>query len=238
MDKSRIPKHVGIIMDGNGRWAESRGLTRIEGHKVGAERAKEMVRHAAGLGIKALTLYTFSLENWQRPRAEVTLLMKMLEAYLKRERGILMDENVRFRAIGETSLLPKGIRRLIDDMESETADNDRMTLCAALSYGGRNEIVRAVRRALESGLGADGITEESLGALMDTAGIPEPDLIIRTSGEVRMSNFLLWQSAYSELYFTDTYWPDFGLDGLKAAIEDYAKRERRFGGVKKKAKKS
>ena len=226
-----IPTHVGFIMDGNGRWAKQRGLPRIEGHRRGAERARQIIRDADSLGIKAITLYTFSMENWHRPKKEVALLMKLLEGYLKKELSTLMEENVRFKTIGETWRLPDYLKDMIRTYEETTAGNTGLTLVTALSYGGSNEIIRAVRKAIESGMPADDVTEESFDALMDTAGVPHPDLIIRTSGEMRLSNFLPWQSAYSELYFTPTLWPDFTKDELAKAIREYQHRERRFGSV-------
>ncbi len=226
-----IPKHVGFIMDGNGRWASQRGLPRIEGHRKGAERARQIIRDADSLGIKAVTLYTFSMENWHRPKKEVGLLMKLLGGYLKRELSTLMEENVRFKAIGETWRLPDYIQDLIRTYEETTANNTGLTLVTAMSYGGRNEIIRAVRKAIRSGMKEDEITEESFESLLDTSGVPHPDLIIRTSGEMRLSNFLPWQSAYSELYFTPTLWPDFTKEELEKAIAEYRHRERRFGSI-------
>jgi undecaprenyl diphosphate synthase len=229
MDK--IPRHVGIIMDGNGRWAALRGLPRVEGHRRGAERAKEIIKASNELGIKALTLYVFSLENWQRPENEVSTLMRLLEMYLRREFNEIVRDGIVFRTMGETWRLPPTIQNLIREMEEKTSGNKGMTLVAALSYGGRNEILRAVKKALSSGMRPEDLDEEDFSALLDTAGIPEPDLIIRTSGERRISNFLLWQSAYSELYFTETLWPDFTKDELLEAFHDYGMRERRFGSV-------
>ncbi len=226
-----IPKHVGFIMDGNGRWARKRGLPRIEGHRKGAERARQIIREADSLGIKAVTLYTFSMENWHRPKKEVGLLMKLLGGYLKRELSTLMEENVRFKAIGETWRLPDYIQDLIKTYEETTKENTGLTLVTAMSYGGRNEIIRAVKKAISSGMKEDEITEESFENLLDTTGIPNPDLIIRTSGEMRISNFLPWQSAYSELYFTPTLWPDFTKEELEKAIAEYRHRERRFGSI-------
>ncbi len=226
-----IPNHVGFIMDGNGRWARKRGLPRIEGHRKGAERARQIIRDADSLGIKAVTLYTFSMENWHRPKKEVGLLMKLLGGYLKRELSTLMEENVRFKAIGETWRLPDYIQELIRTYEETTANNTGLTLVTAMSYGGRNEIIRAVRKAIRSGMKEDEITEESFESLLDTSGVPHPDLIIRTSGEMRLSNFLPWQSAYSELYFTPTLWPDFTKEELEKAIAEYRHRERRFGSI-------
>lgn len=232
----KIPAHVGIIMDGNGRWAELRGLPRIEGHRKGAERAREIVTAAVEAGVSALTLYTFSLENWQRPMNEVTTLMRLLEIYLRNEFNEFMKKNIIFRTIGEIWRLPENIQSLIAETEEKTSRNTGMTLIAALSYGGRNEIIRAVRRIVSSGVSPDEITEDYFESFLDTAGIPSPDLIIRTSGERRVSNFLLWQGAYSEFYFTDTLWPDFTRDEFSIALHDYQMRERRFGAVPVRAK--
>ncbi len=225
-----MPVHVGVIMDGNGRWAQLRGLPRAQGHRVGAERAKEIIEVSAELGIKCLTLYTFSAENWQRPSSEVSMLMKLLELYLRKELASLVKQNIVFRSIGELWRLPETIQALIRDTEAKTASNTGMTLVVALSYGGRNEIIRAVRKLVDSGVPGD-LTEERFADYLDTSGLPAPDLIIRTSGERRLSNFLLWQSAYAELFFTDTLWPDFDRTEFIAAIRDFQGRERRFGGV-------
>lgn len=227
----RLPRHVGVIMDGNGRWAELRGLSRVEGHKRGAERSKEIIRAAVDLGVNALTLYAFSMENWQRPSDEVSFLMKLLDLYLRKEIRDLLQLGLRFRAIGQTWMLPEKIQALIKETEERTAANTGMFLVAALSYGGRNEILRAVKKALVSGTDPESITEENFSDLLDTAGLPPPDLIIRTSGERRLSNFLLWQAAYAELYFTNTLWPDFTKEEFLNAIHDYQVRERRFGAV-------
>lgn len=227
----RIPHHIGIIMDGNGRWAELRGLPRIEGHRRGVERSKEIIECASELGVRSLTLYAFSTENWQRPSIEVSTLMKLLELYLKKELSRLMREGIVFRAIGEIWRLPEQIQAIIKDAEAKTSLNTGMTLITALSYSGRNEIVRAVRKILRSGIVPDALTEEVFSSFLDTAGLSPPDLIIRTSGEKRISNFLLWQAAYAELYFTETLWPDFSKDELLLAIQDYQQRERRFGAI-------
>ncbi|MBI4685925.1 MAG: isoprenyl transferase [Nitrospirae bacterium] len=227
----KIPAHVGIIMDGNGRWAELRGLPRIEGHRRGAERSREIISAAREIGIKTLTLYAFSIENWQRPQSEVTTLMKILELYLKNELKDLVEQGIVFRTIGETWRLPKNIQSLLAETERITAENTGMTLVAALSYGGRNEIIRATQKIIASGVSPEKISEDMFDSFLDTAGIQSPDLIIRTSGERRISNFLLWQSAYSELYFTDTLWPDFTREEFLIAIHDYQMRERRFGAV-------
>jgi undecaprenyl diphosphate synthase len=227
----KLPRHVGVIMDGNGRWAEARGLPRIEGHRRGAERAREIIRAASGMGIEALTLYTFSLENWQRPKKEVSVLMKLLEHYLRADVREMKANNIVFRAIGDRWRLPDGVQSLIRKTEEETAGNTGMALMAALSYGGRDEIVRAVRKALASGAAPEEMAEVSFAALLDTAGLPDVDLIIRTSGEMRLSNFLLWQSAYAEFYFASTLWPDFTAEEFRGAIDEYMTRERRFGAV-------
>jgi len=227
----RIPNHVGIIMDGNGRWAELRGLPRIEGHRRGVERSKEVIECAAELGLKSLTLYAFSTENWQRPSAEVTTLMKLLELYLKKELSRLMRDGIVFKTIGEIWRLPEDIQSVIRESEEKTSSNKGMVLVTALSYSGRNEIVRAVSKVLRSGIMPDELTEEVFSSFLDTAGLASPDLIIRTSGEKRISNFLLWQAAYAELYFTETLWPDFSKDEFLLAIQDYQRRERRFGAI-------
>lgn len=231
----RIPNHVAIIMDGNGRWAEMRGLTRIEGHKRGADRAKEVIAAAMEIGVNTLTLYAFSLENWQRPYDEVSTLMKLLEFYLKREFSELIRRGVVFRTIGEITRLPAPVRELLRDVEERSKNNGGMKLVLALSYGGRNEIIRAVRKLVDAGVKADDITEERIEGFLDTVGIDPPDLIIRTSGEKRTSNFLLWQAAYAEFYFTDTLWPDFTKEEFFLALHDYQMRERRFGTVQARA---
>jgi undecaprenyl diphosphate synthase len=218
-------------MDGNGRWAQLRGLPRVEGHRVGAERAKEVIEASAALEIKCLTLYTFSMENWQRPSSEITVLMKLLEYYLRKELSSLVKQGIVYRAIGELWRLPENIRAIIRETEAKTASNTGMTLVTALSYGGRNEIIRGVKQLIASGCSPDEVDEERFAQALDTAGLPSPDLIIRTSGERRLSNFLLWQSAYAELYFTDTLWPDFDTEEYHAALRDYQGRERRFGGI-------
>jgi undecaprenyl diphosphate synthase len=227
----RIPAHVGIIMDGNGRWAELRGLPRIEGHRRGAERSKEIIDVALELGVKCLTLYAFSTENWQRPQSEVTTLMKILELYLKNEFAGLIKKNVIFRAIGEIWRLPENIQELIRRTEEKSAGNTGMHLVAALSYSGRSEIIRAVKKVMDAHMKAEDLTENLFSSQLDTAGLPQPDLIIRTSGERRLSNFLLWQSAYAELYFADTLWPDFDKEEFMLAIQDFQSRERRFGRI-------
>jgi undecaprenyl diphosphate synthase len=218
-------------MDGNGRWAELRGLPRREGHRRGVERSKEVIEVSGELGLKVLTLYTFSVENWQRPSSEVMTLMKLLEFYLRNELDSLMKKDVIFRTIGDIWRLPEQIQDLIREAEEKTSSNRGMTLVTALSYGGRNEILRTVKKLIYAGIKPEELTEDILNSYLDTAGLPTPDLIIRTGGEMRMSNFLLWQAAYSELYFTDTLWPDFTKDEFLLAIQDYQRRERRFGAI-------
>ncbi len=227
----RIPKHVGIIMDGNGRWAELRGIPRVEGHRQGAARSKEIIEASGELGIKVLTLYAFSLENWQRPISEVKTLMRLLELYLEKELADLIAKGIVFKTIGDVGRLPKDIQILIRGVEEKTASNKGMTLVLALSYSGRDEILRAVKKVLYSNMRPEELTEEFFNSCLDTADLPPPDLIIRTSGEMRVSNFLLWQGAYSELYFTDTLWPDFTKEEFFLAIQHYQQRERRFGAI-------
>jgi len=227
----RIPKHVGIIMDGNGRWAESRGLPRIEGHRRGVERSKEVIEVSVELGLKALTLYAFSTENWQRPSSEVTTLMKLLELYLKKELDGLIKNGIVYKTIGETWRLPEHIQNIIKNAEEKTSSNKGMILTTALSYSGRNEILRAIKKLLNADVRPEELTEDLFNAYLDTAGLLPPDLIIRTSGEMRVSNFLLWQAAYAEFYFTDTLWPDFTKDEFLLAIQDFQRRERRFGAI-------
>ena len=218
-------------MDGNGRWAEQRGLPRIEGHRRGVERSKEIIEVATELGLRALTIYAFSTENWRRPSTEVTTLMKLLELYLKKELEKLMKNGVVFKSIGDIPRLPEHIQSILKDAEEKTSSNKGMVLTTALSYSGRNEIMRAIRKVMVSGIKPDDLTEEVFESYLDTAGNPPPDLIIRTSGEMRISNFLLWQAAYSEFYFTDTLWPDFNKDEFLLSIQDYQRRDRRFGAV-------
>ena len=227
----RIPKHVGIIMDGNGRWAESRGLPRIEGHRRGVDRSKEVIEVSVELGIKALTLYAFSTENWRRPSSEVTTLMKLLELYLKKELDGLIKNGIVYKTIGETWRLPEHIQNIIRNAEEKTSSNKGMILTTALSYSGRNEILRAIKKVLNADIKAEELTEDLFNSYLDTAGLFPPDLIIRTSGEMRISNFLLWQAAYAEFYFTDTLWPDFTKDEFLLAIQDFQRRERRFGAI-------
>jgi len=229
LDTAGLPKHIAIIMDGNGRWAVRRGKPRIMGHKRGAEIVRDVVEQCRELGIGVLTLYAFSDENWGRPRQEVSFLMNMLGGYLRSEIATMKANGIRFRTIGRTERLPKTAQKWIEKAASETAGNTGMVLNLALSYGGRGEILEAVRRAAASGESMADLDEERFSARLDTAGLPDPDLIIRTSGEKRISNFLLWQAAYAELYFTDVLWPDFDEQELLTALLDYQGRQRRFG---------
>jgi undecaprenyl diphosphate synthase len=233
LDRTRLPRHVAVIMDGNGRWAAMRGMPRVAGHKKGMDSVREVVTACSKLGIEALTLYAFSLENWKRPALEVDALMGLLTRYLEKEFSLMMEKGIRFRTIGRTDDLPEKIRALIEKTISETSGNTGMVLDLALSYGGRWEILDAVKKAAADSaagrLDISRLTEDSFSGYMDTAGLPDPDLVIRTSGEKRVSNFLLWQIAYSELYYTDSLWPDFGERELLAALVDYQGRQRRFG---------
>ena len=232
---AQLPRHIAIIMDGNGRWAEKRRHNRIFGHTRGVERARTITHECARLGVEALTLYTFSTENWQRPAIEVNFLMKLLLRYLKHETQEIIDNNLRFRAVGVTSMLPENIQRELERLTRATAGNTGMILNIALSYGSRQEITvacqRLAARVAEGRLQPGEITESALAAELYTFESPDPDLVIRTGGDQRISNFLLWQAAYAELYFTERCWPDFGLEDLQAAITDFESRERRFGKV-------
>lgn len=228
-------KHVAIIMDGNGRWARFKGLPRIQGHREGVKRVNEIVEVSIEKKLRALTFYTFSMENWQRPKVEVNALMRLLSSYLKSEMKRLIDKNVVFRAIGDIKKLPDGVQKLIRDFETLSKNNTGLLLTSALSYSGREEIVNAVKNMLSNHVRPEKVDEKMLESYLYTAGIPDPDLIIRTSGEMRLSNFLLWQSAYAEFYFTDTLWPDFGRDEFISAIKEYQGRERRFGGLTEKS---
>jgi undecaprenyl diphosphate synthase len=235
---ARIPRHVAIIMDGNGRWAGQRGFPRSFGHRNGARSVRAVVEEAGRLGIEVLTLYSFSLDNWKRPREEVEELMRLCLAYLEGERGALMREQIRFRVIGRREGLPRPVVAAIEEVEAATRGGRRGTLCLAINYGSRAEIVDAARSlaadAAAGRLRAAEIDEAAVARRLYTGGddpLPDPDLLIRTAGEMRVSNYLLWQISYAELYVTDVLWPDFGAEELKAAVREYAGRERRFGGV-------
>lgn len=229
----RLPKHIAIIMDGNGRWAKSRGLPRTAGHKKGAEALRRTLDACRDAGIRYLTIYAFSSENWKRPTEEIQDLMQLLRHYLQNELDALHESKVRLRFIGDLSQLDEEIRGIIDNATQKTAGNTEFNLTVALSYGGRQEIVRAAQKLASlvavGEITPQDISEETLSSVLDTAGLPEPDLLIRTGGEQRLSNFLLWQSAYTEFYFTPALWPDFDKQHLASALDEYAKRERRYG---------
>jgi undecaprenyl diphosphate synthase len=236
IDWERLPRHVAIIMDGNGRWAASRGQPRIAGHRAGVEAVRAAVDTGARLGLGALTLYAFSTENWKRPRLEVDALMRMLRRYIRLEIDEIDRQNIRFQAIGRTEALADNVRREIARATERTAENSGMVLSVALNYGGRAEIVdacrAAVRRLLAEGRSPESLTEETIARELYTRDLPELDLLVRTSGEMRISNFLLWQNAYSEIHVTETLWPDFRRVHLLEAIIDFQRRDRRFGGLK------
>jgi len=233
IDLRKLPRHIAIIMDGNGRWAKQHALGRIMGHQKGVEAVRKTVRLCREIGIQYLTLYAFSVENWLRPDQEVAALMQILRQYLRSELAEMMENDIRLHAIGDIAGLQEPVRKLLAETMDRTAGNRGMVLNLALSYGGQDEIIRAVRRIAEDvrdgKLGAGDINRQSFAAYLYTAGIPDPDLLIRTSGEFRISNFLLWQSAYTEFYFTEVLWPDFDKKDLFAAIADYQRRERRYG---------
>ena len=229
VDISSLPKHIAIIMDGNGRWAQRRGLPRVAGHKRGVDTVRRVAEQCRLLNIPVLTLYAFSDENWGRPRDEVGFLMDLLGTFLKAEIATMKTNGIRFRTIGRIDRLPASAQTWIERAKSETKEGAGMVLNLALSYGGRGEILEAIRRMHSANSGSVGLTEEMFSSFLDTAGLPDPDLIIRTSGEKRISNFLLWQAAYAELHFTDTLWPDFEEQDLLEALLDYQGRQRRFG---------
>jgi undecaprenyl diphosphate synthase len=228
----QLPAHVAIIMDGNGRWASLRHLPRVEGHRAGIDSVRDVVETSARVGIDVLTLYAFSMENWKRPRAEVNMLMLLLKRYIRLELPTLLKNNIRFRVIGRTEELSVDVQHELDLGIAKTAGNTGMLFNIALNYGGRAEIVDAARRAIASGISPDDLDERRFGDFLYTAGQPDPDLLIRTSGEMRVSNFLLWQIAYAEMWVTDRLWPDFRRRDLLEAIVAYQKRERRYGGIK------
>jgi undecaprenyl diphosphate synthase len=235
LDAQRMPEHVAIIMDGNGRWARQRGLPRVEGHARGVSSVRATVEECCRLGIGHLTLYCLSSENWKRPQAELDFLMALLEQYLIQERAEIMEQNIRFRVIGRRCDLPARVLKEIDENERLTQDNTGMGLNLAINYGGRTELIDAVRdlaRQVQAGtLTPDAIDEAVISSALYTAGMPDPDLLIRTAGEMRVSNFLLWQISYAELWVTELCWPDFTRETLHEALSDYASRERRFGGL-------
>ena len=235
LDPGRLPRHVAMIMDGNGRWAKKRLLNRIQGHEKGADTVRAMVEACREIGIPFLTLYAFSTENWQRPKREVDALMALLMKFLESERDELQKNGIRLSVIGEIERLPKKVRRAVDEVIAATAVNDKLRLILALSYGGRAEIVRMARHLAEAAASgqvtADQIDHDWVGRNLYTSDVPDPDILIRTSGEMRVSNFLLWQIAYAEFHFTPTLWPDFGKEEFYRILGDYQQRERRFGKV-------
>lgn len=226
-----VPQHVAIIMDGNGRWAQQRGLPRLAGHRAGTENVRRIVRACADYGVKILTLYAFSTENWSRPREEVDGLLNLLSQSLERELDSLYNHGVQIRHFGALEDLPPGLQARIRHALEKTAPNDRLILNVALNYGGRREIVEAVRRMMREGLSPEQVTEHTLGHYLYSGDLPDPDLIIRTAGEMRLSNFLIWQAAYAEFYSTPIYWPDFGPEELYKALLAYGQRTRKFGGL-------
>ena len=228
----QLPAHIAIIMDGNGRWAAPRHLPRVEGHRAGIDSVRDVVETSARLGIDVLTLYAFSVENWKRPRAEVNTLMMLLKRYIRLELNTLLQNNIRFRVIGRPEELAADVQHELEIGIARTAGNTGMLFNIALNYGGRAEIVDAARRAIAAGVAVDDLDETRFSSFLYTAGQPDPDLLIRTSGEMRISNFLLWQIAYSEIWVTETLWPDFRRRDLLDAVVAYQKRERRYGGIK------
>lgn len=223
-----MPQHIAIIMDGNGRWAKERGLKRTSGHEEGAKVVREITIHCNAIGVKFLTLYAFSTENWSRPKLEVEFLMRLLDRYLKQELTVYLNNNVRFKAIGDLSQFSNSLQKTIYKTEKETASCTGLTQVLALNYGSRDEIVRAVRKLNEQHLD---VTQENISACLDTHDMPDVDMLIRTSGEIRLSNYLLWQNAYAEMFFINTFWPEFSSNELDDLISDFSLRERRFGGL-------
>lgn len=235
LDMQRLPRHIAVIMDGNGRWAQRKHLPRVAGHRQGTQTARTTIETCARLNIEALTLYAFSVENWRRPKTETDFLMQLLREYLRQEMPLIQRNNIQLRFLGRSSELPAGVQRDMRDAEEKTAKNSGMVLCLALNYGGRVELVDACNAILAE-RGAQGsrarVTEEELTQYLYTAGLPDPDLLIRSSGEMRVSNFLLWQIAYAEIFVTETLWPDFNRARLLEALVEFQRRERRYGGIR------
>jgi undecaprenyl diphosphate synthase len=231
----QLPAHIAVIMDGNGRWAAQRHLPRVEGHRAGIDAVRDIVETSARLGIQVLTLYAFSVENWKRPAAEVSTLMLLLKRYLRSELSTLLKNDIRFKVVGRAEDLAPDIQAELRDAEAKTTKNRGMLFNIALNYGGRAEIVEAAKRMIANGVPPSAIDEATFSSYLYTAGQPDPDLLIRTSGEMRVSNFLLWQIAYAEIWVTDTLWPDFRARNLLEAIVAYQKRDRRYGGIKQPA---
>ncbi|MEO8541287.1 MAG: polyprenyl diphosphate synthase [bacterium] len=227
----RVPRHVAVIMDGNGRWATQRGLPRAAGHRAGTENIRRVIERFADHGVQYLTLYAFSTENWNRPQREVRLLIRLLRYFIKRELANLHKNGIRLKMLGHIETLPEWLQKQIADAIALTRDNDRMTLNICFSYGGRDDILMAVQAMVRAELNASDITEETVASYLSTADAPDPDLLIRTGGDMRISNFLLWQAAYAELYFTETFWPDFGREDTDIALAEYGRRKRKFGGL-------
>ena len=228
MSEIKIPNHIAIIMDGNGRWAKERGLNRTAGHEEGAKTVRKITQYCSDIKVKYLTLYAFSTENWERPKLEVEFLMKLLDRYLKKELSVYLENNIRFKAIGDLNRFSKSLQNTIFETQNKTANCSGLTQVLALNYGSKNEIIRAIKKLNDLDLE---VTEQNLESCLDTAGMGDVDVLIRTSGEVRLSNYLLWQNAYSEMFFTQTYWPDFNVSELDDILSDFSKRERRFGGI-------
>jgi undecaprenyl diphosphate synthase len=236
LDPQKLPAHVAIIMDGNGRWARKRLLNRVKGHEQGAETVRSIVRACREVGIRVLTLYAFSTENWERPKAEIAALMTLLRKFLESEKAELLENGIRLTTIGETERLPAAVQQALSDVCAATADLTDMTLNLALSYGGRSELVHMARQVAEKAargeLAPEAVDQDLVAGLLYTRGLPDPDLLIRTSGEMRISNFLLWQVAYAEIFVTDTLWPDFSREELIDILRHFQQRERRFGKIK------
>lgn len=235
LDLTRLPRHVAVIMDGNGRWAQRRHLPRIAGHRAGTQTARSTIETCARLKIEALTLYAFSLENWRRPKTEIDFLMQLLREYLRSEMPLIQRHEIRMKFLGRLDELPAAVKKDALDASRETSENRGMTLCIALNYGGRGELVDAMNVMLarrKAGNSDAPVTEEELAGELYTAGLPDPDLLVRTSGEMRVSNFLLWQIAYAEIFVTETLWPDFNRARLLEALVEFQKRERRYGGIR------
>ncbi|MGE3074177.1 MAG: polyprenyl diphosphate synthase [Dehalococcoidia bacterium] len=227
----RVPRHVAVIMDGNGRWATQRGLPRAAGHRAGTENIRRVIERFADHGVQYLTLYAFSTENWNRPQREVRMLIRLLRYFIKRELNNLHKNGIRLQMLGHLETLPEWLQKQVDDAIKLTAENDRMTLNICFSYGGRDDILMAVQAMMREEMTASEVTEEAISDHLSTAGAPDPDLLIRAGGDMRISNFLLWQAAYAELYFTDTYWPDFGREDTDIALAEYGRRKRKFGAL-------
>ena len=225
------PVHVGIVMDGNGRWAAQRGLPRLEGHRAGAHRVREVAEAAIDFGVEMLTMYAFSTENWARPEEEVSGLMSLLEETIAQEQDAVVENQIQVRSIGRREAVPSTLQIAIDQLQEATRDNERLTINFAFNYGGRGEIVDAVREIVAKGVPASQISEETIAQHLYTRNLPDPDLVIRTAGEMRLSNFLLWQAAYAEYYAAPVYWPDFGREEFYEALADFSRRERKFGGL-------